>query len=118
MGRFKRTLVIGILMPIAFVGSCTALIPPAMRLADPLSHSPIDAGHAGPFPILVVRNDEPRVLMLENVHVVPALADGETYTVPPGKDAAFERYLNDRAPHGRDRAWVLSVERLAAGRQR
>lgn len=114
----KRVIVFGLLLPIAFIGSCFALLPPAVRLADPMTHLPLDGLPGQPFPVLVVERDQARVLMIEDLRRVPPLPDGATYLVPGGSETAFRKQLEEQAPRDRDVAWVLQVERLAPDRQR
>ena len=116
--RVKRSLLVGVLVPLAFLGSCVALIPPAFRLADPLTHRPVETHSAEPFPVLVVHGDQARVLMLDDLRSIPPLPAGATYLVPQGKEAAFQRDLYAQAPPGVDSSWVLRVKPSAADRQR
>jgi hypothetical protein len=114
----KRTTLIGILLPIAFVGSCAVLTPAAMRLADPLTHRSVETRSPEPFPILIVSGDGPRVRMVEDLRNVPALPEGATYLVTPGQEDSFQRALNESWPDRNESGWVLKVEQTAPDRQR
>jgi hypothetical protein len=110
-----RPRLIAIVVPLCFVASCGAFLLPAARVTDPLTHKPFN--RAWPFPILIVKGNEARVLH-EDHYQPPILGEGETFLVPAGKADAFERALNDARPPGRDSAWVLRVDQTAADRQR
>ncbi len=116
--RFRRFVLEFVLIPLAFVTSCAAFIPPAVRLVDPMTHAPLTVN--GRFFILVVQGDQPHVLTVEDLHAIPPLPEGATYLVPDGKDDVFQRYLNEHDPTPRryDAVWILKVERRAPKRQR
>lgn len=116
--NIKRELRTAVLVSLAFVGSCILLTPASLVFTDPLTHTRVDQGVRIPFPILVMHEDEPQVLMVEDLHQIPALAAGTTYLVPEGKERDIEQYLNVHQPPAGDSGWVLKVERLAPDRQR
>ena len=117
MSGIRRVLLFGIVLPLAFVGSCFALTIPAMRLADPLTRHPIETRPPQPFPILVVTGDDAFVLMVEDLSKVPPLPTGATYLVPDGKEQSVQRTINEQWPKEFDSSWVVEVERHGPDRQ-
>ena len=117
MPSARRIILFGILLPIAFVGSCFALTLPAMRLADPLTRHPVETRSPERFPILIMSGDNARVLMLEDPSKVPPLPEGATYLVPDGKEETVRRAINNQWQKGFDSSWVLEVERHGSDRQ-
>lgn len=106
-------------IPVAFMTSCIALIPPARRLADPMTHSPVNQENLrGPFPVVVMNDDQAWVAMPEDPHDVPPPPSGASYLVPLERTRSIERYLRDHDTEHRDSSWVLNVQALAADRQR
>ena len=120
MSSLLRSLLVSVVSPLAFVASCGALVLPAMRLADPLTHEPLDVPPAGPFPVLVVDRNEPRIVMLDAPHATPSLPSGATFLIPEGLVRQFEEFLwkVDPATPERDSSWALDVEQLEPGKQR
>ena len=114
----KRAIVFGLVLPVAFIGGCFALLLPAGRLADPMTHLRVEDLPGQPFPVLIVQGDHARVLMVEDLQNIPPLPDGATYLVPAGKEATFQQQLYEQSPRDRDVAWVLQVKRSAPNRQR
>jgi len=110
---------VGVLTPMAFVASCTCLLPVAARLVDPLTRRPVMDGFEEPFPILVVKGETAWVAMVEDPLKVPPPPPGATYLVPPGEERRVERYVreHDPATPERDSGWVLQVTGKGAGRQ-
>lgn len=107
-----------VLIAVSFIGSCGALLLPALRLTDSWTHVPLDRTPSQGFPVLVIKGEEPRIVMAGDPRNLPPLAVGETFLVPDGKERAFHEVINADAPVGRDSSWILRVDRLAPGRQR
>ena len=114
----RRALIGTILVWIGFLGSCAALLEPARRLADPMTHRALSATDVQRFPLVVVREGRPELIMLTDLRQAPALPAGATFLIPSGKEKSFEQYLYDHAPHGRDSSWVIHVDRMSATNQR
>ena len=114
----RRFSLVGILLPLAFVGSCVALIPPAFRLADPLTRDRLETPSAEPFPILVLEGDNARVIMVEDLRNIPPLPVGATYLVPSNKEASVQRAINANWPPELNNSWVLKVERPEPSQQK
>lgn len=105
---------LGWLVPVTFMTSCVGFLPPALKLVDPMTHSPVDHNKPrGPFPVFVVNGNQASVAMVEDPHNVPPAPSGASYLVP------FERRRSfDHDTVHRDSGWVLRVKGLAADRQR
>lgn len=103
----------------AFIASCVGFIPPAARLADPLTHRSVDQENLrGPFPVVVVNGDQAWVAMPEDPHNVPPPPSGASYLVPLERMRSIEQYLRDHDTTQRDSSWVLRAKALSADRQR
>ena len=110
---------LGWVIPVAFLASCAGFLPPAMQLADPLTHSPVDQVNLrGPFPVVVVNGDQAWVAMPEDPHHVPPPPSGASYLVPLERTRSIERYLRDHDTEHHKSSWVLNVQALATDRQR
>ncbi|HEV8700258.1 MAG TPA: hypothetical protein VGV60_03190 [Candidatus Polarisedimenticolia bacterium] len=106
-------------IPVAFMTSCVGFIPPATRLADPMTRSPVDHENLrGPFPVVVVNDEQAWVAMPENPHDVPPPPAGASYLVPLERTRSIERYLRDHDTVHRKSSWVLNVQALGVDRQR
>jgi hypothetical protein len=103
-----RRVVVFVLLPILFAGSCTALLPVGMSIAEPMSHWPVDVVHAAPFPVVIMTAGVPRVHVVRDVRHMPILPAGSSYLIPPGKDEVVEAALG---------GWILTVRRLTPERQ-
>ena len=108
---------LAVLAPIAFVGSSTVMLPKAFRIAEPMTHTPIDE-FDGPFPILVVSGNEASVVMSETPYEIPLPPAGASYLVPIDRVDEIERYIRAHDTTLGDSAWVLDVKQLSADRQR
>jgi hypothetical protein len=106
------------ILPLAFLGSCVGLLEPARRLADPMTHKPVDDRSSGPFPVLVVSADTAKVNMVENPGDIPPPPSGTSYLVPPEKASYFERYIREHDAPLTDSNWVLRVFPLSSDHQR
>lgn len=105
------------LLPLLFLGSCAALAPVGMSLADPMAHAPLAASAARPFPVLAINGRVPRVIFISDLHDMPKLGPGSSFLVPPGQERDVERQLNARlSPHVEGR-WALRVRRKTAQSQ-
>ena len=109
---------LAVLLSIAFLYSCTALLPVAAQLTDSMTHRPVDTTYSEHFPILVVRGTEASVEETDNPHNVPPPPAGASYLVPAGQVKALERYLREHDTTRHDRAWVLRVTARSSERQR
>ena len=104
---------------VLFMGSCVGMLPLAVRLAEPMTHQPLDSSDASPFPILVVTGATGRVEMLGNPKQRPEAPPGSTYLVPPGKAQEIQGYLQMHEPRkDRDGGWTLRVEERSPTLQR
>jgi hypothetical protein len=101
---------------IAFAGSCVVLLPPSTRIADPLTHRPLDAGFERSFPVLVVQRDRGVVHALESPYTSPTLKPGESFLIGNGQAAAIERHLAEQY-RGREGGWSIYVKDLGPSRQ-
>ncbi|HET7436051.1 MAG TPA: hypothetical protein VFN10_15180 [Thermoanaerobaculia bacterium] len=104
-----------VLLSVLFIGSCTALIKPATRLADAKTIVPLAAAPDRPFPLLVLRNGVPEIVRVTDLRAIPPLPAGTTYLVPEGAEESIARRVTP--PHA-DGRWVLHVQRLAPAQQR
>lgn len=75
-----KNLMITVVAAVLFMGSCVAMLPVAVRLADPMTRQPLDSSDASPFPVLVVTGATGRVEMLGNPRQRPE--------PPPGLDVS------------------------------
>jgi hypothetical protein len=114
----KRKLLVGSVLTVAFAGSGIGFLRPAARLADPMTHKPLDGSFQEPFPVLVVEGDKARISMLQDPHTIPRPPNGASYLVPLGKERVLERYVNEHERAQHDSGWVLNVKRSAPDRQR
>ena len=105
-----------VLLPLLFIGSCGALLPAGMRIADPMTHKRVDLLNR-PFPVLVMTGGVPRVQRIEDLRRVPKLPPGSSYLVPAGQDDVIEMQLNEHLPPLAEGGWVLRVRRLTPQRQ-
>ncbi len=112
----KRRGVTCVLVPLLFLGSCAALLPLGMRIADPMTHRRVDALNTS-FPVLVMTGDIPRVQLIDDLQRVPQLSPGSSYLIPAGQDDVIEKQLSERLPPNADGGWVLRVRRLTPQRQ-
>jgi hypothetical protein len=84
-----------------------------------MTHSPVNQENLrGPFPVVVMNDDQAWVAMPEDPHDVPPPPSGASYLVPLERTRSIERYLRDHDTEHRDSSWVLNVQALAADRQR
>lgn len=104
----RRRVIAVVLLPILFAGSCTALLPIGIAIAEPMTHRPVDTAHRVPFPVVIMTAGDPRVHSVPDVRHMPILPAGSSYLIPPGKDEVVEDALG---------GWVLTVDRVAPGRQ-
>jgi hypothetical protein len=117
MRRALRGLVVAGL-PLLFLGSCVSLTPVSMRLAAPMTHSPLSAPPAE-FPVLVVTGERVHIERIDDVSQPPVAKPGSTYLVPLAKVREFQQQLQEPAHRVTDDGgWVLRVEELAPNRQR
>ena len=115
----SRRVRLGCILPVAFVSSCVCLIQPAARLADPMTHSPVDDDRShSPFPVVAVTGDGAWVNMVEDPHNVPPPPTGATYLIPLERARSIERYLREHDTVHRKSSWVLRVKALSSDRQR
>ena len=106
-------------IPVAFMTSCIGFVPPATRLADPMTHSPVDHENLrGRFPVVVMNDYQAWVAMPEDPHHVPPPPSGASYLVPLERTRSIERYLRDHDTEHHKSSWVLNVQALATDRQR
>jgi hypothetical protein len=104
--------------PVAFMTSCVGFIPPALRLADPMTHRSVDQENRhGPFPV-VVNGDQAWVAMPEDPQNVPPPPSGASYLVPLERTRSIEQYLRDHDTEHRKSGWVLRARALSAHHQR
>lgn len=102
-----------LLLVLLFFGTCTALAPVAVRVADPMTHVPL-RGIDLPFPVAVMTAGRPHVLYIKDVmHPPPG-----SYLLPTGHDEAIVAALNALGPPDAEGTWVVHVERIDAGRER
>lgn len=114
-----KSLMITVVAAVLFMGSCVAMLPVAVRLADPMTRQPLDSSDGSPFPILVVTGATGRVEMLGNPRQRPVPPPGSTYLVPPGKSEEIEQYLWRHEPRrDGDGSWTLRVEERSPALQR
>jgi hypothetical protein len=106
-----------VLLPILFVGSCAALLPVGMTIADPITHRPLYAFPGAPFPVVITTGGVPRVHFIQDVRHTPTLPAGSSYLIPSGEDKHLQDELNARRRAGADGGWVLRVHRVAPRRQ-
>jgi hypothetical protein len=99
----KRTLWVALLV-VAFLGTCSALLRPAARIADPMTHHPFPGGLDLQFPVLVVDGVHGVVHLMKPPYAPPVLTAGQTFLIPRGA-----------TPGGH---WNLEVENIAPDRQR
>jgi hypothetical protein len=100
-GRFKRHVLRSVVIPFAVVSSCTALLIPATRLVDRMTHFPLVDSDTDFYPILIVQGGQPRVLMLQDFHAIPP---------PPGAtnaDAGFSMVFGGLAPVANLALWGI-----------
>ena len=105
-----------VLLPLLFLGSCTALLPVGMRIADPMTHVRVDLLDR-PFPVLVMTGGVPRVQRVRDLRRVPVLPSGSSYLIPAGQDDVIQTQLNEDLPPHAEGGWVLRVRRLTPQRQ-
>jgi hypothetical protein len=103
-----------LLVALLFLGTCAALFPLAIRVADPMTHLPVTSRPGVPFPVLVIDGGVPAIVTVDP-GAVPPLPRGASYLVPRGREAEVERRLN--AGDTRDGSWRLRVEHLGPARQ-
>jgi hypothetical protein len=113
---WRRRGVTFVLLPLLFLGSCAALVPVGMTIADPMTHIRVDSLDR-PFPVLVMTGDVPRVRPIDDLRRVPKLPSGSTYLIPAGQEDVIETQLNEHLPPHAEGGWVLRVRRLAPQRQ-
>jgi hypothetical protein len=106
-------------VPLLFMGSCVALIPAGMKIADPLTIEPIGRWDGTRFPVVLMTGDTPRVVFMTKASdfAVPPPA-GSSYLIPSGKDRAVEAALNRQRPPDVGGRWVLHVARPSPDRQK
>ncbi len=110
---------LGCILLVAFMASCAGFLQPALQLADPLTHRPIEHdSRGGGFPVVVVHGDQAWVAMPEDPWNIPPPPTGASYLVPLDRTASIEQYLRENDTEHRDSGWVLRVEALSANRQR
>ena len=107
-----------ILLPLLFVGTCSALIPLGMTIADPMTNISLQAASQRRFPVLVMTGDTLRVELLQDLRRIPSLPAGSSYLVPRGREKAVEAALNASHPPGTEGIWVLRVRQISRARQR
>jgi hypothetical protein len=117
VARYPVRITLWVIVPLLFLGSCTALLPLARRIADPRTHVPVERLPEGQFPVVVFRGDAARVEFLRDLRHLPELDAHSSYLVPAAKEEAVQRALNDRVPPHADGMWVLDVRQLAPDRQ-
>ncbi len=105
------------LLVISFMGSCVALLRPAAKIADPMTHRPFRAGDEMSFPVLVVSNDSSRVQLLDPPYPSPTLKSGESFLVPEDREGEIERELAASQLRGTEGSWTIEVENVGAGKQ-
>lgn len=113
----RRRLLWMAVVSVAFVGSCTALLHPAARIADPMTHRPVYAGWQGPFPILIVEGRRGIVRLLDHPYASPPLAAGQSFLIPAGLEGTIERDLAEQQRAGLEGGWTLNVTDRGTGRQ-
>jgi hypothetical protein len=105
------------LSPLLFLGSCAGLVPIGMRLADPMTLSPLGSASQAPFPVLVVAGRDSHVLWLK-VGETPPPPPGATYLVPLETTTEITAALQKSEGPQAEGTWILNAEPLAADRQR
>jgi hypothetical protein len=104
--------------PIAFIGSCIAMIPPALHLTDSMTHVALDDAVQTPFPVVVVNGDQARVVMTETPRDVPPPPAGASFLIPLDQVERVERQLREQDTVHRDSPWVLRVKQISPDRQK
>lgn len=107
-----------VLLPLLFAGTCSALVPLGMTIADPMTNISLQAVPQRRFPVLVMTDDTPRVELLQDLRQIPTLPAGSSYLVPRGREKAVEAALNANHPPGIEGIWVLRVRPISRERQR
>ena len=99
-----------IFVPIAFIGSCIAMIPPALHLTDSMTHLALDDAVHTSFPVVVVNGDQARIVMTDTPHVPPP-PTGASFLIPLDQVERIERQVSESTDTvHRDSAWVLRVK--------
>lgn len=104
-------------LPVLFLGSCSALLPLGMNIAEPMTHVPLGVSTAR-FPIVIITRGTPYVDLLTDPHRVPSLPHHASYLIPEGEVDSVEAAINAVHPPGAEGGWVLRVQRLGPARQR
>lgn len=116
--RFVGGSVARVLLPLLFVGSCSALVPLAFTLADPLTNVSLGSIPGMRFPVVVVAGERANVQFLAHLRRVPAPPAGWSYLVPRGRERAIQQAINAARPPGTEGMWILRVRHLTPERQR
>ena len=104
---------------VLFLGSCVGFLRPAAKLADPMTHWPVDHQNLrGPFPVVVVRENEAWVEQPNDPHSVPPPPPGASYLIPLDRVRDIERYLRDHDAVHKESDWFLNVTSLSPDRQK
>lgn len=117
--RLRRNqLLAWVVLPILFLGSCTAFLPLGRDIADPMTHMAVERLPEMRFPLVVIARGAPRVLLLTDPHRLPALPPDASYLIPEGADQSVETALNASLRAGTEGGWVLRVRRRTPTEQR
>lgn len=106
-----------LLLLLAFVASCSALVPVGIRIADPMTHRPVVDLPERPFPVVLVTGNTAHLLRLRDLRQIPEAPAGSSYLIPSGMDKAIEKQLNEQLSKHVEGGWVLRVRRLTPERQ-
>lgn len=117
MNRPSNRVLLRILLALAFLGSCTGLLRPAARLADPLARVSVDKLQGSPFPVLIVERDRGVVEVLRDTSKAPVLRPGQSFLIPPDRRDALLRDIDQMRRPGAEGGWELNVRDLGPGKQ-
>lgn len=106
------------LIVLLFFGSCAALVPVGMRVADPMTNVPLHELRGKPFPVVVLTGRTAHVEFLTDSHPSVKLSPGSSFLIPAGQEGAVEAQLNDQWTPGREGGWTLRVTRKDPQHQR
>src|ERR1043166_4618355 len=114
----RNTRLACILLPLAFVGTCFALLPLGSNLADPITNASLESAPDMRFPVLVMTGETARVQLLQDLRRIPKLPTGSSYLVPRGREKAVQAAINANRSAGIEGGWVLRVRPMTPERQR
>ena len=113
----RRDHVLWVLFLILFMGSCSALLRPAAKLADPMTRRPFRVDEGMPFPVLIVRNDRSSVLLVGPPYSSPRLKAGESFLVPESREREIEKQLATSRREDAEGGWAIDVANIGRDRQ-